>query len=447
MAGQEASYDHYLYAYYYHNNPYNNLQNGWPDCEDCIEITRFEVTNKGWQTYEFSFTPTTDYNYLMIASFGGTGFQAAGYNESYKNGSILIDNIRLRNAERSCLPLVGGGEVCGSEGTCDDNIDLSYNKHEAGEELNIWNADDKFDFTTFYTLNPDLQAVINQDPDRVEWYIRDNIQHKYRKVDDPKNFYFGALGPDRDEWGLVVLYPFYKNDEGGLCAMDSTLIEVVDRGMYFRNAAGQIQRWHEAVYNSQPDLYTGFFDSSKPTLFFSHGWQPGANIKHLGASSLFNPSTPETRDQRKRLIEDDNGEDLASYWLSRNWNVCLYFWTQFAEFNSEGTTLNAFPRNTARNIYRSPTLQWLYGTPAWLRLEGTMSTRGAPLINGLPLEHRPVGDDFAERIVSIRTLTGSTTDMRWVGHSLGAIVLTSAITYMKREGIVGHEPSRMAYLD
>ncbi len=315
----------------------------------------------------------------------------------------------------SCIALVPEEgveeEVCGTAFFCvDDDADLSYIRN--GSE--IWNSEVKLNFAEKFALNVPFE--------RVEWYIKDNIKQQYRKVEDPTNFYFCAMGPDRDEWGLVTIQPFYQNSEGTLCMMDSTFLEVVDRGIYFRSADKKIQRWKEEVYEENPALYDGFFDPSKPTLIHVHGWQPGANKRHVETGS----------DERGRLIEGaENPEDVAKHWLNQGWNVAIYFWTQYAEYDDEGSNLNAYPEKSAENTYSA--------SPQWYRTDGTMTTESGGTAS--------IASDFVSKLINLRLTTSNTTEMRWAGHSLGSIAITQAAIEMRASGNVMHLPSRLVYLD
>ncbi|MEM9981259.1 MAG: T9SS type A sorting domain-containing protein, partial [Bacteroidota bacterium] len=364
-------------------------------CELTSLIFEALIDNASWETFTFTFTPDRDYSYIKLRGAPGV------------DSGVFIDNIRLDGSK--CIPIVDGGEVCGTGG-CVEEVDLSYERN--GSE--IWNSKDKLNFAEKYALKVPFE--------KVEWYVKDNIKQEYRKIEDPTNFYFCAMGPDRDEWGVVTIQPFYQNSEGSLCALDSTTLEVIDQGLYFRSADKKIQRWKEELYEENPTLYNGFFDPSKPTIILAHGWQPGANKRHLETGS----------DERGRLIEGaSNPEDVAKHWLDRGWNVAIYYWTQFSEFADEGSTINLFPENTSINTYTA--------NPQWYREDGTMSTEGsAPL---------PIGEMFASAVINLRTVTGSTTEMRWTGHSVGAILITWASLHMDKTGNQAHLPSRLAYLD
>ncbi len=373
---------------------------GWWEYRD--QIATQTLTDEGWwQTYFVTFTPEGNHTHFVVEAIQGQSLS--------ESQSAHIDNIRITGGPPfTCIDLAGtnGGRSCASD-DCEDGVNLSYERNG----LSTWNSEDKLDFSEKYTLNVPFEQV--------EWYVKDKLTQQFRKVEDPTNFYFGAMGPDRDEWGVVTIQPFYQNSEGGLCAMEPTTLEVVDRGIYFRNAEGQLQRWKEELYNENPRLYEGFFDPDKPTLIHAHGWQGGANKRHAENNS----------DERGRLIEGaENPEDVAQHWFDEGWNVAIYFWTQFAEHDDEE---GLFPANTAEKTYGND--------PQWMREDGSLTTE--------QVSNMPVGQDFANQVINLRTITGNTAEMRWSGHSLGAILITWASIFMEGTNNQAHQPSRLVYLD
>mmetsp|Transcript_71859 Transcript_71859/g.233564 ORF Transcript_71859/g.233564 Transcript_71859/m.233564 type:complete len:480 (+) Transcript_71859:54-1493(+) len=71
------------------------------------------------------------------------------------------------------------------------------------------------------------------------------------------------------------------------------------------------------VVNSTTGLGQGpspFFDPTKPTVIYCHGWQNGG----VGSSGL------------ERLTSHD-GIHMADSWIDQGWNVGTFYWTQFAD--------------------------------------------------------------------------------------------------------------------
>ncbi|MGD1842535.1 MAG: hypothetical protein ACFB0B_16830 [Thermonemataceae bacterium] len=188
-------------------------------------------------------------------------------------------------------------------------------------EVEVWNADDPFNFYEQMTLMGLDGRVI--DGACVYWYAERRLhdkdgngrrESKAVAVEEEEAYYFGAE-PNLDQWGAIDITAVYYCN--GQFYSDMVTIEVIDAGIYFRNANGDILRWHKDVYERDPSRYQGFYDPSKKTMLFSHGWSPGGTMTHT--------KDPVNDPVRKR--QTDTGIDN---WHNQGWNVMLFFWTQYA---------------------------------------------------------------------------------------------------------------------
>ncbi|MEM9982754.1 MAG: hypothetical protein AAF734_09665, partial [Bacteroidota bacterium] len=155
---------------------------------------------------------------------------------------------------------------------------------------------------------------------------------------------------------IKIIAVFYC---GGRPYQAEATIEVVDAGIYFRNANGDILRWNQALYEDDPSRYEGFYDPSKKTMLFSHGWQPGGTMEHT--------ADPVNEDGRSRQTEAD-----IHKWHTDGWNVMLFFWTQYASTRTglPGSIDLGSLENNADDVDFSPFFASVHATranPRWFR--------------------------------------------------------------------------------
>ena len=66
---------------------------------------------------------------------------------------------------------------------------------------------------------------------------------------------------------------------------------------------------------------SGYFDPSKPTILFIHGWQPGATVNKQRFDFCYQYPVSST--------ENSPIYNTLHYW--KGWNVGVFYWTQFAD--------------------------------------------------------------------------------------------------------------------
>ncbi len=318
----------------------------------------------------------------------------------------------------------------GSPSFCPSSITLTPN-------LEVWNADEAFNFKEQIILKDEKGMVINSED--VYWYVQSrfhdkdgNGEYEMREIEDDEAYYFGSE-INADEWGPVKIFAIYYCN--GQPYSNVTTIEVVDAGIYFRNANGDILRWHEAIYEKDPSRYEGFYDPSKKTMLFSHGWQPGGTMDHSWAPTQ-NPS----RDRQTKA-----GIDA---WYSEGWNVLLFYWTQYAStqtdlLNSDLIDPNLL-KNNADQVDVSPFFASVHATkpnPRWFRTYPDVE----PTTEAATTD--PIGVLAGKRFKEIRDKMGGDAgkELRFVGHSFGHIIITRASEWLLANS--PYKVDRMAWLD
>ncbi len=289
----------------------------------------------------------------------------------------------------------------------------------------VWNADDVFDFTKAFEIKDENGDILSEeDKEKVKWYVYDRSKALnedfwiHVNPDDPYNtpeeYYFSGT-KNVDQWGKVKIKAEYTCDGGTRSISNLFELEVLDIGMYFRNAFGDILRWNKGIYDKYPAAYNGFFDPNKNIVMHSHGWQPGANGRHK--------DDPVANPERERLTTEGIQDWHDDY------NVLLFFWTQSAEhLNGVTPTFLNFLNPAARPIKNNP---------KWVRENGSESRVG--------MKTDPLGVVCATQLDELFTTTGfdhSARELRLVGHSFGAIMMTKVSEVLGNSKI-----DRLTWLD
>lgn len=110
-----------------------------------------------------------------------------------------------------------------------------------------------------------------------------------------------------------------------------------------------------AYYNSV--TLKGFYDPSKPTIIFFHGWQPGMTTAERRVDLCYTYPLDNNNDQFSPLY------NTLKYW--QGWNVAVFYWNQFAdEANVEDAEAKLYS-STLRQAMRwgylqpgNPTIQY-----------------------------------------------------------------------------------------
>jgi uncharacterized protein YjdB len=157
---------------------------------------------------------------------------------------------------------------------------------------------------------------------------------------------------------------------------------VLDYGIYWYGRGNVAQK-------AIPGTTNPYFDRSKPTVIYIHGWQNGSSQR--GSRESFN----------YKLNDPTYGIDVnaADAWINAGWNIGIFYWNQFAD---EGEVQDAEAK------------VWSASGPRgmrWRKADGSYTTAGSP--------NKSAGQLFVESYASAMSgYQGS--NVRLAGHSLGS---------------------------
>lgn len=183
----------------------------------------------------------------------------------------------------------------------------------------------------------------------------------------------------------------------------------LDYGLYW---FGYGDSWQKAV----PGQSNAYYNTSKPTILYVHGWQNGATAR-------------QSRETFNRKDAGGPDLDLANSWLNAGYNVGILYWNQFAD---EGEVKDAEAKI------------WTASGPKAMRWRNSAGNySNGPSKSAADL----LFDSYKANLAGY---TGS--NIRIAGHSLGnqmAIVLTKKISDAVNAGTVSSKllPKRVALLD
>lgn len=180
--------------------------------------------------------------------------------------------------------------------------------------------------------------------------------------------------------------------------VDQVNYHQLDHGVYFLNTNRQGQKFVAGASNS-------FFDRTRPTMIYIHGWQNGA-----------------TQAQRRETFDRSQAQtstDLAQVWRSRGWNVGICYWNQFAD---EGEVKDAEAK------------VWTAHGPRGMRWRNASGQYSAgPAKSAATLCTESLAPALAQ-------FTGS--QLRLVGHSLGSQMVINVGLQLSDRVDAGSLPAR-----
>jgi len=200
-------------------------------------------------------------------------------------------------------------------------------------------------------------------------------------------------------------------------------------GLYWFGLNGANQKFVHGEANP-------YFDPTKPTLIFVHGWQPflSYNLPNF----------------------DFNGTDTAAAWINAGWNVGIFVWNQFADETTGVVQGGSWFSNgpPPQGVTDAEAKIWTPNGPKGMRWRDWDSV--PPLGNGYsnpPAGTPSAAELFYNEYVAAMTehdYTGG--NIRIVGHSLGnqmAVRLTKLVSDGITAGSVPEKlrPTRVALLD
>lgn len=164
-----------------------------------------------------------------------------------------------------------------------------------------------------------------------------------------------------------------------------------------------------------------YFDLSKPTIIFVHGWKPD----EAGEPTTFDF---QYMDESGEVVQDI---DLARAWIEDGWNVGMFYWHQFADEDQVWAAEDKIWTPDGERGMR------------WRTADGAYHTEGAPTVSAAELFYQAYTQSMAG-------YTGP--EIRIAGHSLGN-QMAIRLVLMILDGIERGDldsailPTRVALLD
>ncbi|WP_034339186.1 hypothetical protein [Deinococcus misasensis] len=147
----------------------------------------------------------------------------------------------------------------------------------------------------------------------------------------------------------------------------------------------------------------GYFDPSKPTIIYVHGWNNGLTASGRIGTTL-------QSNGREDLFFSEGNLNVADAWIQAGWNVGIYQWTQLAD--DDGVLGKPYAAQAKIWTTTYPNVNMRFR-----KADGTFNTTGSLT--------RPAGDQFAlDYKAAMAQFTGS--EVRFVGHSLGSQMVLAA---------------------
>lgn len=196
------------------------------------------------------------------------------------------------------------------------------------------------------------------------------------------------------------------------CQFENRVFSELDYGLYWFGL-------NDACTRAVPGATNAFYDQTKPTLIFVHGWSRGFTQDRF--RETFNVA---------RLDAGGPDLNLADIWIAKGWNVGILYWNQFAD---EGEVKNA--ESKIWSVDAKKGMRWRDSAGAY--------------------HPDPFGQTVTDLLLNnyLENLWGFRgTQLRFAGHSLGSqVVVTVAKGLLDgmRAGVVPASlvPDRIALLD
>lgn len=200
----------------------------------------------------------------------------------------------------------------------------------------------------------------------------------------------------------------------------------LDYGIYWVKCGTCRPDGKQLALKADPRLGANYFDPSKPTVIYVHGWQKDT-VQKAERESF--------RSLYTYAAADVNLQDLSKAWKDRGYNVGIFYWNQFADDD-----WGLEPRDTERKI-------WENGTASW---KVHVSKDKWEWGNNNEKLHKTAPQLFFDSyMAAMEAYKGKPEqEVRIVGHSLGhqmAVLLTQQLADAKVSAAL--MPDRVALLD
>ncbi len=249
----------------------------------------------------------------------------------------------------------------------------------------------------------DKKAVISNNIQAYNMPIAPILQRG--KVFVPARFLMQMAGCSTLEWDIdsYSFQTYFQED--------------LDYGIYFygKQTGSNDAVGAQKFVAGQPNL---FFDPTKPTLIYTHGWQLDG-VKNNGRESFL-------------LKNDSVSLQTQNFWIDRGWNVAIFHWIQLADDGGVPP-----PREAEAKIY--DVNNSLAGM-RWKRTGGKLVTESALL------PHENVSQLYANTYQAVfgQNYTGS--EIRLVGNSLGGNLTLAMLMELHHRNCT-YMPQRVALID
>lgn len=214
----------------------------------------------------------------------------------------------------------------------------------------------------------------------------------------------------------------------------------LDHGLYWFGKHGLCEKYFPGINNA-------FYNPSQKTVIFSHGHQADF-IKREDPYGRNDFSFEMFYWSEDNFGGDSSHNGLKQYtnhsWIDKSWNTGMVYWTQFADepILSEGNFLG---------VYAAEAKVWSFNGPNGNRYR-THDSNGNPTYKNftkqITFNGTTVNVNSAGQLLSLPVLhalkRNTSSNIRLVGHSLGAQMITQLANFIHEENIL---INRIALLD
>lgn len=196
--------------------------------------------------------------------------------------------------------------------------------------------------------------------------------------------------------------------------------DFLDYGLHWFASNGSSSKAYNENTNSAISVSTSYYNASKPTVIYFHGWQNGSSQKNYKREDFF-------------LKDPQNGSTIntISKWKQDGWNVAVFYWNQFADESEL--------KDAEAKIWSTSGLRGM----RYRLSDGSYSASKSPNTSLGELAFR-----------QFKAVAGNNTsgNIRIVGHSLGnqlATILSKKISDAVQNGQLASRlmPNRLELLD
>jgi len=213
----------------------------------------------------------------------------------------------------------------------------------------------------------------------------------------------------------------------------------IDYGLYFWGKEGVCEKYTPGIANA-------FYNTSKPTVLFAHGWQPSK----VGKTDLYGRFGME---YEAFYWAEDNFDGQTKYngqkkwtntgFIDKGWNTAMVYWTQFAD-EPAASSGNLF------GVHAAEAKIWSFSGPQGSRYAALDANNNRIYKNfsgNIQFKGQSVHVNSAGEMLSlyvVDALKQSNANLRMTGHSLGNQMTTYLAYSLFKAGV---KVNRVALLD